>query len=41
MWTEIYRPQSIKDLVGNEGTINTLYEWLRDWDDVVIRGNKK
>lgn len=41
MWTEVYRPQSIRDLVGNEGTINTLYEWLRDWDEVVIKGNKK
>ena len=29
------------DLVGNEGTINQLFEWLRDWDDVHIHGNKK
>jgi hypothetical protein len=28
-------------LVGNEGTVDSLYEWLKDWDDVIIRGNKK
>jgi hypothetical protein len=21
--------------------VDQLYEWLKDWDDVVIRGNKK
>ena len=41
MWTDLYKPKSILDLVGNEGTINQLFEWLRDWDDVHIRGNKK
>ena len=41
MWTELYRPQRIQDLVGNSGIIENLIEWLRDWDDVVIKGNKK
>ena len=41
MWTDLYQPTSIHDLVGNEGTINQLFEWLKDWDDVHIRGNKK
>ena len=41
MWTDLYQPTSILDLVGNEGTINQLFEWLKDWDDVHIRGNKK
>jgi len=41
MWTDLYRPNSIMDLVGNEGAINQLFEWLRDWEDVVINGNKK
>mmetsp|Transcript_22623 Transcript_22623/g.21786 ORF Transcript_22623/g.21786 Transcript_22623/m.21786 type:complete len:201 (+) Transcript_22623:799-1401(+) len=41
MWTDLYAPSSITDLVGNEGVVNELYEWLRDWDDVVIRGHKK
>ena len=41
MWTDLYKPNSIIDLVGNEGSINGLFEWLKDWDDVVINGNKK
>ena len=41
MWTDLYRPQTIGDLVGNEGVINELFSWLKDWDDVHIRGNKK
>ena len=41
MWTDVYRPSEMDDLVGNEGVVDQLYEWLRDWDDVVIRGNKK
>ena len=41
LWTDRYRPKSFKDLVGNQGVISQLYEWLKDWDDVVIRGNKK
>jgi replication factor C subunit 1 len=41
MWTEKYRPRSIRDLIGNSGVIDNLYNWLKDWDDVVIRGNKK
>ena len=41
MWTEKYKPRSIRDLIGNTGVIDNLYNWLKDWDDVVIRGNKK
>lgn len=41
MWTDLYSPQTLTDLVGNEGTIDQLYEWLKDWDDVNIKGNKK
>ena len=41
MWTDVYRPSELDDLVGNEGVVDQLFEWLRDWDDVVIRGNKK
>lgn len=28
-------------MVGNEGVVNDLFEWLKDWDDVHLRGNKK
>lgn len=41
MWTDLYRPVEMEDLVGNEGVVDQLLEWLRDWDDVVIHGNKK
>lgn len=41
MWTDLYRPETILDLVGNEGAINQLFEWLKDWDDVHVRGHKK
>ena len=41
MWTDVYAPQKVADLVGNEGVVDQLYEWLKDWDDVNIRGNKK
>jgi replication factor C subunit 1 len=41
MWTDHYAPESLTELVGNEGAINQIFEWLRDWDDVNIRGKKK
>lgn len=41
MWTDVYAPLTMADLVGNEGVVNNLFEWLKDWDDVVIKGNKK
>ena len=41
MWTDRYKPRGFRDLVGNQGIISQLYEWLKDWDDVVIRGHKK
>jgi hypothetical protein len=41
MWTDLYRPETLFDLVGNEGAVNELFNWLKDWDDVNIRGNKK
>ena len=41
MWTDLYRPETLFDLVGNEGAVNELFNWLKDWDDVHIRGKKK
>jgi replication factor C subunit 1 len=41
LWTEIYKPLGLGDLVGNSGTIDEIFRWLKDWDDVVIKGNKK
>lgn len=41
MWTDRYKPRNVTDLVGNNGTIKALYDWLKEWDEVVLRGNKK
>ena len=41
MWTEKYAPKSMRDLVGNQGSLKALFEWLKDWEEVIIHGNKK
>lgn len=41
MWTERYKPKNVYDLIGNKAVIDQLYEWLKDWDEVCLRGNKK
>ena len=41
MWTDKYAPKSMRDLVGNQGSLKALFEWLKDWDEVIIHGNKK
>ena len=41
MWTDRYKPKSSNDLIGNRAVIEGLYEWLKVWDEVCIRGNKK
>jgi hypothetical protein len=41
MWTDLYQPKRKEDLVGNEGLVAQIEDWLKDWDDLHIRGNKK
>jgi replication factor C subunit 1 len=41
LWTDKYAPKIRSDIVGNPGVVEKLRNWLKDWDDVVIRGNKK
>ena len=41
MWTDTHAPKGLGDLVGNQGVIKQLFEWLRDWNDVHVNGNKK
>ena len=36
--TDKYRPVTMSDLIGNKGEIFSLYEWLKDWNDVHIKG---
>eukprot|EP00927_Polykrikos_kofoidii_P025070 TRINITY_DN22610_c0_g1_i1.p1 TRINITY_DN22610_c0_g1~~TRINITY_DN22610_c0_g1_i1.p1 ORF type:complete len:887 (+),score=159.86 TRINITY_DN22610_c0_g1_i1:72-2732(+) len=40
-WVDRYAPQRIEDLLGNASSVKKLAEWLRDWDDVVLRGKTK
>ena len=32
MWTEIYKPASSKEILGNPGVVSKLSEWLRSFD---------
>ena len=41
MWTERYKPTQAGDIVGNRGQVNSLFEFLRDWDKVHVQGEKK
>eukprot|EP00930_Biecheleria_cincta_P083339 TRINITY_DN7292_c0_g2_i1.p1 TRINITY_DN7292_c0_g2~~TRINITY_DN7292_c0_g2_i1.p1 ORF type:complete len:805 (-),score=177.23 TRINITY_DN7292_c0_g2_i1:130-2517(-) len=40
-WVDCYAPRSAGDLIGNPGQMKKLADWLRDWEDVVLRGNTK
>ena len=31
----------IEEIVGNKDSVNKICAWLKDWDDVVLNGNKK
>ena len=41
MWTEKYRPKNIYELIGNQAVVDQLYEWLKDWDETILKGKKK
>jgi len=32
-WTEKYRPQSLDDVIGNPGAVNTLRQWAESWNN--------
>ena len=40
-WVDKYAPKSSRDLIGNSANINCFRNWLSDWDDVILNGNKK
>eukprot|EP00927_Polykrikos_kofoidii_P029760 TRINITY_DN25672_c0_g1_i1.p1 TRINITY_DN25672_c0_g1~~TRINITY_DN25672_c0_g1_i1.p1 ORF type:complete len:935 (-),score=184.64 TRINITY_DN25672_c0_g1_i1:525-3281(-) len=40
-WVDLHAPRSFNDLVGNPGVVKKISEWFRDWDSVVLKGNKK
>lgn len=41
LWSEKWRPQNIKEIIGNDGTVKKLLVWLKDWRDVCVAGNEK
>ena len=41
LWTDIYHPKSTEDIIGNQTVVKKLTDWLNNWDDVVINGNKR
>lgn len=41
LWAEKYRPQTSEEFVGNAELFRLLREWLRDWQDVCIRGQRR
>ena len=40
-WVDIFAPFQLNQLIGNGSTTQRLADWLRDWEDVVLRGRKK
>jgi len=40
-WVERHKPEALDELLGNANGVKKLSTWLRDWDDVVLRGRKK
>ena len=41
LWADKYAPQHLKDIMGNQHLVRSLESWLKDWNEVHIRGNKK
>lgn len=41
MWTEKYKPKEINEIVGNHSAIQKMFEWLKNWNNIHIRGLKK
>lgn len=40
-WVDKHAPNGLDALLGNAKAVKGLTDWLRDWDDVVLRGRKK
>lgn len=41
LWTNKYNPKSIQEIIGNQANVKKITQWLQDWHDVNILGNKK
>jgi len=40
-WSERHRPKHLGQVIGNTDNVRKLAEWLRDWDDVCLKGKLK
>mmetsp|Transcript_51976 Transcript_51976/g.96173 ORF Transcript_51976/g.96173 Transcript_51976/m.96173 type:complete len:892 (-) Transcript_51976:2-2677(-) len=40
-WVDAHAPSTFAHLVGNGSIVRKLSEWLRDWDNVVLKGQVK
>eukprot|EP00928_Gymnodinium_smaydae_P079059 TRINITY_DN63080_c0_g1_i1.p1 TRINITY_DN63080_c0_g1~~TRINITY_DN63080_c0_g1_i1.p1 ORF type:complete len:606 (+),score=129.93 TRINITY_DN63080_c0_g1_i1:64-1881(+) len=40
-WVDRHKPRHLGEVIGNTDQVRKLAEWLRDWDDVVLRGKTK
>jgi len=40
-WVDSHAPKSFGEVLGNASVVRKLTEWLRDWDNVVLKGRKK
>jgi len=41
LWTHKYAPQNLGQLIGNNDSIKKIADWLKDWNTVVLKGEKK
>ncbi len=41
LWVEKYAPHKLEEITGNPEVIDALTRWLKEWDNVVLNGNKQ
>ena len=41
LWTDKYAPKTIYDIIGNQQQLKNLEIWLDNWDNCILKGNKK
>lgn len=39
VWTEVYKPEMVSEIIGNKGNINKLKSWLQVQKNIRKRGN--
>ena len=41
LWTDKYIPKVITDIIGNQQQLKNLENWLDNWNNCILKGNKK